>query len=143
MIGGTVTDVCHGSPKGKFVIVMASGESLSLEYPMGIQDLYSTIGYNGEQLYDLLVGKTVACSRMKDLPWAVEIHVGDTIIDNTKLTNDHMIMTRAGTVILALLLLMFLISGDVIYLKAKYQSYAAAKRRQVRKEKRKLKNNQK
>lgn len=133
MINGTVTEVYHGVPKGEVVVVMSNGDSLRLQYPWGIQNLYSTIGYDIAQLADLLEGNVIQCRRMNRVPWAVEIHIGDTIIDNSKLTSEQCIVTRVSIVVLGLIGLAFPISADVIYLRGKYKCYRKAEKKRARK----------
>ena len=139
LTNGTVCDVYHAVPKGEVVISISNGELLKLVYPLGIQNLYSTIGYDVDELADLLVGKVIQCRRMNDLPWAVEIDVDDTKIDNTKLTSLQVILTRVGIIILGLILIAFPICGDVAYLKSKYKCYLKVKKKQERKAERELK----
>lgn len=139
VISGTVTDVCHKFPKGEVVLDVSNGESLRLVYPWGIHNLYSTIGYDIDELVDLLEGNIIECRRMNRVPWALEIYIGDIKIDNSKLTIDKIVSTQASIVILGLLMLAFLINGDIIYLKQKYKCYIKAKKKQERKAKRKLK----
>jgi hypothetical protein len=66
----------------------------------------------------------------------VEIYVGDTKIDNTELTTKQMLVTRGGAVVLGLMILSFVVAGDVEYLKSKYQCYRKAQKKQKRKTKR-------
>ena len=143
LINGTVTEVYHAVPKGEIVVAMSNGDLLKLVYPMGIRNLYSTIGYDVVQLADLLEGEIIECRRMDHLPWAVEIYVGDTKIDNNKLTTQQVVVTRVAIVILGLIMIAFPISGDVIYLKSKYKCYLKEKKKQERKAKRELKKSQK
>lgn len=118
---------------------MENEEKLESVYPWGIQNLYSSIGYDVSQLADLLEGEKVTCRRMDHLSWAVEIYVGDTVVDNSELTGHQMVVTRVGIVILGLMMVAFLIAGDVSYLKDQYRRCLKTQKKLVRKEKRKLK----
>jgi hypothetical protein len=138
LVSGTVTEVYYASPRGGIIIAFENEEKLELVYPWGIQNLYSSIGYDDLQLADLLEGEKVTCRRMDHVPWAVEIHVGDTVIDNSELTGHQMVATRVGIVILGLLMVAFLIAGDVTYLKERYRRHLKTQKKLVRKEKRKL-----
>lgn len=142
VISGTVTDVYYTRRSG-VVVDVSNGDSLRLVYPRSIHELYSAIGYDVDGLADLLEGKTIECRRMNRVPWALEIYVDDIKIDNNKLTTDQIGFTQKGIVILGLLMLTFLIGGDIIYLKAKHQYYIKAKRKQERKARRELKKAQK
>lgn len=135
LTAGIVTDVYHAVPKGEIVVLMSNGELLKLVYPLGIQNLYSTIGYDVDKLADSLEGKSIQCRRMKSLPWAVEIYLDNTKIDNTKLTTHQMYLTRAGIITVGLIALAFIICGDVVYLKSKYHSYQKAERKRNKKAK--------
>lgn len=136
LISGTVTEVYHAVPKGEVVVSLLNGEKLKLVYPMGIQNLYSTIGYDIEELADLLEGKVIQCRRTEHRPWAVEIYVDDIKIDNTELTTQQMVVTRVAIVIVGAIGLALCVGGDVAYLKAKYQAYRKLKRKQDQKAKR-------
>ena len=138
LVSGTVTEVYYTSPRGGIIIAFENEEELELVYPWGIQNLYSSIGYDDLQLADLLEGEKVTCRRMDHVPWAVEIHVGDTVIDNSELTGHQMVATRVGIVILGLLMVAFLIAGVATYLKEQYKHCLKTKKKQARKEKRKL-----
>ncbi len=140
VVKGTVLEVYYTSPRGEVVIVMENEEAVKFVYPWGIQNLYSTIGYDVSQLADLLEGEVVECLRMDHVPWAVEIKVGDTIIDNRELTGQQTVATQVGVVILGLLMLAFTIAVDAVYLQERYRRYLKSKKKQERKEKRKRRN---
>jgi hypothetical protein len=137
VVKGTVLEVYHA--KREIVIEMENEEAVKFVYPWGIRNLYSTIGYDVSQLADLLEGEAVECLRMDHLPWAVEIKVGDTIIDNRELTGQETVVTRVGVVILGLLMLAFTIAADAVYLKERYRRYLKSKKKQERKAKREIK----
>ena len=138
LVSGTVTEVYYAVPRDKIVIALENEEKLELVYPWGYQNLCSSIGYDVSQLADLLEGEKVTCRRMDHLSWAVEIYVGDTVVDNIELTGHQMIVTRVGIVILGMLMVAFLIAGDVSYLKEQYKHYLKTKKKQARKDKRRL-----
>ena len=138
LVSGTVTEVYSPSSRDSIIVVLENEEKLELVYPWGSQNLYSSIGYDDLQLADLLEGEKVTCRRMDHLSWAVKIHVGDTVIDNSKLTGHQMIVARVCIVVLGLLMVAFLIAGDVSYLKEQYKHCLKTKKKQARKEKRKL-----
>lgn len=135
-VTGTVTEVYFARSKGG-VVVLSSGEQLQLVYPAG--SLYSAVGYDVRQLADLLEGKDIQCRRMARLPWIVEIHAGDATIDNLEATVEQMAFTRAGIVVLGLILLVISIGCDVTYLQAKYQCYLKEQKKQKKRRKRDLK----
>ncbi len=137
VVKGTVLEVYYACPRGEVVIAMENEEAVKFVYPHG--NLYSTIGYDVSQLADLLEGEVVECLRMDHLPWAVEIKVGDTIIDNRELTGQQTVATRVGVVILGLLMLAFTIAIDAVYLKERYSRYLKSKKKQERKAKRETK----
>ncbi len=140
VMSATVTDVYYGGSHYRDIeIAISNDKPLILVAPYSVSHLCDTIGYDVDQLAQLLEGKTIEYRRMNDLSWIVEINVGDTKIDNSKLTIQQMIITRVAIVILGLLMLAFSINGYVVYLKAKYKRYLKAKKKQERKEKRKLK----
>lgn len=130
---GKVVEVYLGVPSGGVTLVMSNGESLGLVTPTLGSKFYSAIGYNVNELADLLEGKSIQYRRMDRMPWVVEIYVDDIKIDNTKLTNEQMISTRVGVVILGLIMLAIAIAGDVEYLQSKYKCYRKAQKKQKRK----------
>lgn len=78
VMSGTVTEVYYTAPGERVVVIsMSDGDKLKLVSPYTLGNLYSTIGYDIEELADLLEGKDIEYRRMNDLPWAVEISVGD------------------------------------------------------------------
>jgi hypothetical protein len=140
VISGTVTEVYYGGSHYRDIeIAISNDKPLILVAPYSVSHLCDTIGYDVDQLAQLLEGKTIEYRRMNGLPWIVEINVGDTKIDNNKLSIQQMVVTRVAIVIPGLLMLVISISCYVVYLKAKYKRYLKAKKKQERKEKRKLK----
>lgn len=138
LITGTVNEVYFTATKGETMIVeMSNRERVQLVYP-NRRALYSAIGYDIEELADLLEGKTIQCRRMNDLPWAVEIVSGDIEIDNYELTAQQIKLTRVGIAILGLIVLAISVGCDISYLKVKYACYEKEKRKQFKKEKRQL-----
>lgn len=136
----TVTEVYYTAPGERVVVIaLLDKEPLKLVFPYTLNNLYSTIGYDIDELANLLEGKDIEYRRMNDLPWAIEIYVGDTKIDNTKLTTQQMYFTRVGIVIIGLIMLAFAVCGDIVYLKSRYRIYQKVKRKQNKKAKRELK----
>ncbi len=140
IISGKVTDVWHGVPSGKVVVEISNGDSLQLVYPFRIRTLYSHIGYDCDELADLLIGKNVKCLRMNQLPWALEIYADDIVIDNNKLTEDQIIVSRIGIIFLSLIMIAITLVGEVEYLKPKYKRYKKAEKARIKKLKTRMKN---
>ncbi len=129
----TVTDVYHALPINNVVVVMSNGDSLQLVYEFSVQNLYSAIGYDIEQLSDLLVGKSVAYRRMNNLPWVIEINMGDVTINNQASTEKMIVLARIELVVLGLIMLPWPVYGNVLYLKGKYKLYKKAQKKQEKK----------
>ena len=138
-VHGTVTDVYHGVPSGDVAIVISNGDTFYLAHPWGTRNLYATIGYDVGELADLLEGKEIECLQPKQLPWAIEIRMGNLVIDNHKLTSKQIIGTRVSIIVIGLLMLALIIVGDTLYLKRNYNIYKKAEKKRIRKAKQKLK----
>ena len=136
---GTVSDVYYATGIKAVMVEMSDGNRFQLEYPNFPKELYSKIGYDHDELCELLKGKEIEYRRMDRLPWIVEIRVGDVLIDNNELTNKQITATRIGIVIIGLLMLAFPIAGDFSYLKNKYRLYQKAEKKIKRKAQRELK----
>ena len=133
----TVTEVYYTAPGERVVVIaLLDKEPLKLVSPYTLNNLYSTIGYDIDELANLLEGKDIEYRRMNDLPWAIEIYVGDTKIDNTKLTTQQMYFTRVGIVIVGLIMLAFAVCGDIVYLKSRHHTYQKAERKRIKRAKR-------
>ena len=133
---GTVADVYCA--RGHVVIVeMSDGEQFQLVNPWRSKDLYDAIGYDLDQLAELLEGQKVEYRKMDKLPWVVEIYINDIVIDNNKMTSEEIDTTYVGIVIIGLIMLAFPICGDVAYIKAKQKIYRKAEKKRVRSAKRK------
>ena len=132
---GTVADVYYAS--GRFFVEMSDGEQFQLVYPWLPKDLYDAIGYNLDQLAELLEGQKVEYRKMDNLSWVVEIYINDIVIDNNKMTSEAIDTTYVGIVIMGLIMLAFPICGDVAYIKAKQKIYRKAEKKRVRSAKRK------
>ena len=130
---GTVTDVYLGVPSNEVRVELSNGDSLLLAHSWGPRQLYAAIGYDHVQLADLLEGQVVEYRRMDRLPWVVEIDIGDTKIDNSKLTAENVFFSRAALVILEGTLLVCFIIGDVTYLKDAHRAYTRAEKKRIRK----------
>lgn len=139
IMSDTVTEVYYTAPRGLVVISLAEADPVKLVSPYTLNNLYSTIGYDIDELANLLEGKHIEYRRMNDLPWAVEIFVDNTKIDNTKLTTNQMHLTRVGIIIVGLIMLAFAVCGDIVYLKSRHHTYQKAERKRVKKSKRELK----
>ena len=133
---GTVADVYYASGKDVVIVEMSDGEQFQLVYPWLSKDLYDAIGYNLDQLAELLEGQKVEYRKMDNLPWVVEIYINDIMIDNNKMTSEEIDTTYVGIVIIGLIMLAFPICGDVEYVKAKQKIYRKAEKKRVRSAKR-------
>ena len=129
---GTVKDVYYGVGTDAVMVEMSDGTALQLAYPNFPQELYSSIGYELDELAELLNGKQIEYKRMTKVPWIVEIYVDSTVVDNTELTSKQIIATRIGIVIIGLIMLAFPIAIDGTYLKDKYKLYKKAEKKKMR-----------
>ena len=120
---GTVADVYYASGKDVIIVEMSDGEQFQLVCPWLPKDLYNAIGYDLNQLAELLEGQKVEYRKMDKLPWVVEIYLDDIVIDNNKMTSEEIDTTYAGIVIIGLMMLAFSICGEVAYIKAKHKIY--------------------
>ena len=139
MASDTVADVYYASGKKVVIVEMSNGDEFQLVYPNFPKELYATIGYDLDELCQLLKGKEIRYLRMDHLPWVVEIYVDDIVIDNNVLTAKQMFATRIAIIIIGLIMLAFPISGDVVYVKSKYKQYKKAEKKRTRKARRSLK----
>ena len=135
---GTVADVYHGGKKKGVIVEMSNGDLLQLVYPNFSSELYSAIGYDLDELCELLEGEEIEYRRMDRLPWITEIYVDDISINNNELTNKQIVVSRIAIVIIGLIMLAFLICGDIAYIKSKYKQYKKAEKKRIRKSKRDL-----
>ena len=118
---GTVADVYYATGKNVVIVEMSNEEKFQLVCPWFQKDLYNSIGYDLDQLVELLEGKTVEYRKMDKLPWVVEIYIDDIVIDNNKMTCEEMDTTYVGIVIVGLIMLTFPICGEIAYIKAKHK----------------------
>ena len=139
MASDTVADVYYASGKKVVIVEMSNGDEFQLVYPNFPKELYATIGYDLDELYNLLIGKEIRYLRMDHLPWIVEIYVDDIVINNTELTNKQMVATRICIVIIGLIMLAFPICGDITYIKKLYRYYKKSEKKRARKARRSLK----
>lgn len=130
---GTVADVYYATGTNDIVLEMSDGEQLHLVYPWFPKDLYEAIGYDLDQLVELLEGQNVKYRKMDKLPWVVEIYINDVAIDNNKMTCDEIDTTYVGIVIVGLIMLAFPICGEIAYIKAKYRIYKKAEKKRIKK----------
>ena len=135
---GAVAEVYYAVGKNVVIVEMSNGDQFQLVYPNFARELFSTIGYDLDELDELLKDNEIEYRRMSELPWIVEIYVDGLTINNNELTEKQIVATRIGIVILGIIMLVFSISGDVIYLKNKYKQYKKAEKKRVRKERRRL-----
>ena len=136
---GTISEVYIGGGKKATVILETSdGEQLVLVCPYFLKDLYEDIGYNLDQLAELLEGKNVEYRIMDKLSWVLEIYVDDVVIDNNNLTRDEIITTLVGIVILAILMIVILVCVEIIYLQPKYKLYQQYERKRLKRVMREL-----
>ncbi len=137
VISSTVTEVYYGGYHYRDIeIAISNDKPLILVAPYSVSHLCDTIGYDVDQLAQLLEGKTIEYRRMNDLPWIVEIRTGDIEIENIKLTTTQMHHTRIGIIILGLIMLAFAVCGDIVYLKSRHRIYQKAERKRIKRAKR-------
>ena len=136
MASDTVADVYYVSGKNVVIVEMSNGDEFQLAYPNFQKELYATIGYDLDELCNLLKGKEIRYLRMDHLPWIVEIYVDDIVIDNNVLTAKQMFVTRIAIIIIGLIMLAFLICGDVAYIKKQYRCYKKSEKKRARKARR-------
>ena len=74
---GTVADVYYASGKDVVIVEMSDGEQFQLVCPWLPKDLYNAIGYDLDQLAEILEGENVEYRKMDKLPWVVEIYIDD------------------------------------------------------------------
>ena len=137
--GGSVADVYHGGKKKGVIVEMSNGDQLQLVYPNFSGELYSAIGYDLDELCELLEGEEIEYRRMDRLPWVTEIHVNDIVINNNELTNKQIIVSRIAIVIIGLIMLAFPICGDITYIKKQYRYYKKSEKKRAKKARRSLK----
>ena len=140
MASDTVADVYYVSGKKVVIVEMSNGDEFQLVCPNFQKELYATIGYDLDELCNLLKGKEIRYLRMDHLPWIVEIYVEDIVINNTELTNKQIVATRICIVIIGLIMLAFPICGDVAYIKKQYRCYKKSEKKRARKARRNNRN---
>ena len=133
---GTVAEVYYASGN-RVIVEMSDGEQFQLVCPWLPKDLYNAIGYDLNQLAELLEGQKVEYRKMDKLPWVVEIYINDIVIDNNKMTSEEIDTTYVCIVIIGLIMLAFPVCGEVAYIKAKHKIYKKAEKERVRSAKRK------
>ena len=132
----TVIDVYYAVGVDVVIVEMSEGKQFQLVYPNFQNELYSTIGYDLDELCDVLKGKDIEYLRMDHLPWVIEIYADDMVIDNNVLTIKQINATRIGIVILGVIMLAFPICGDISYIQKQYKHYKKAKKKRARKARR-------
>ena len=139
MASDTVADVYYRVGADVVIIEMSEGKKFQLVYPNFQSELYSTIGYDLDELCELLEGEEIEYRRMDRLPWVTEIHVNDIVINNNELTNKQIIVSRIAIAIIGLITLAFPICGDITYIKKQYRCYKKSEKKRARKARRSLK----
>ena len=139
MASDTVADVYYATGIKAVMVEMSNGDQFQLEYPNFPKELYSTIGYDLDELCELLEGEKIEYRRMNKLPWIVEIYINETVIDNNVLTVKQMTVTRIAIVIIGFIMLAFPIAGEVLYIKGKHKLYKKAEKKRARKARQNLK----
>ena len=136
---GMVADVSYSAVGTHGVVIeMATGEELKLVTPWSSKKLYASIGYNLDQLAELLEGQTIEYRKMNKLPWIVEIRIGNIVIDISESTSKEIVITHICIIILGLMMLAIPISIETSYLQSKYRLYRKSEKKRIRKAKRKL-----
>lgn len=136
---GTVADVYYAVGIDVIIVEMSNGDEFQLVYPNFQSELYSTIGYDLDELCELLEGEKIEYRRMSELPWIVEIYVDGLVINNNELTEKQIVATRIGIVIVGIIMLAFPIYGDIAYTRKQYKQYKKAEKKRARKANRDLK----
>ena len=133
----TVKEVYYHYKLGDICIIMTDDTEYRLTSPnKGTKQLDQEIGYSTEQLSALLEGNEIQYQYLTRLSWITHIHIGDTTIDNTKLTNDAITTSNIGTTVICLIALAFPVCGYIYYLRSKYARYKGLERKRKKKERR-------
>ena len=117
IISVTVSDVYYSLNKKSVVIRTSNGDEYQLVSPTSSNGLYDEIGYNLEELGDMIKGKKVELLVLDELPWVVEINVDGVVINNSVLTIKQSNVTKVSIIILGVLMVMFPIGLTLIYSK--------------------------
>ena len=116
VINATVADAYYSLNKKAIVVETSDAGEFVLTYTTS-RALHSETGYSSDELAEFIRGKDVELLVMNDLEWIVEIHAGDIIIDNTKLTARQVSITRASVIVLGIIALTLTVSAEILYLK--------------------------
>ena len=135
---GTVKEVYYMVGRDTVGVELSDGNVLIFVYPFFAWEFYSHIGYNLDELCDLLEGKSIEYRQMNTTDWVLEIYVDDAVIDNVKLTEEQLIATWVGAVIISILMLALIICFEYLYLHPKYKSYRQYERKRLKKVMREL-----
>lgn len=122
---------------------MTSGENLILSHGFTMSSFKNETGYDLAQLRALLEGNEITYLRMDRVPWIVKIYIGDTVIDNTKLTDTDLTTSRWGVPILSSLLLIAAIIWDICHFRKKYAQMERKRRKKERRRAKLAQKNQK
>ncbi len=114
---GTVSDVylVLESKKTHLEIAFNNGESFRLVYSNTIKELYLNLGYDDEELAELLKGKEVEFTALKNWNWITNISANNIRIDNSELTAKQCRLTQLGIAILGIIMLTFPIYLEKMY----------------------------
>ena len=129
---GTVADIYYSTGAKQVVLEMSDGVKFQLVCPWLSKDLFNAIGYDIDQLDDLLKGQNVEYRKMDKLPWVVQVYINNIVIDNSEMTSNNIVATRVCIVILGLIMLVFSICGEVAYINAKLRIYRKAEKKRVK-----------
>lgn len=135
---GVVADVYYASGRDLVIVEMSDGEQFQLVYTWRPTVLYNAIGYNIDQLAEILEGKNVEYCKMDKLPWVVEIYSDDIVINNNKMTSKKINEAHAGIVLIGIIMLAFSICVEVEYINAKQKIYRKAENKRARSAKRRV-----
>ncbi len=131
-----ITEIEYTSGHKTIPIVTAEGEKLEFVYPWGKSDFFNSIGYDWEELVDLLEGQEVTVCRMERLPWIVSLTVGDITLDNLELTRTECQETHLAIGMIGLLLLAIVIVCLVEYWHTIWKKYQKGEKNRRRRERR-------
>ncbi len=114
---GAVSDVylVLESKKTHLEIAFKNGELFQLVYPNTIRELYSSLGYDDEELAELLEGKEIKFTALKNWNWITNISVDNMSLDNTELTAQQCRLTQIGIVFIGMIMLAFPIGFEKMY----------------------------
>ncbi len=131
-----ITEIEYTSGHGTIRLVTAEGEKLEFVYPWRKSDFFEAIGYDWEELVDLLEGQEVTVCRMERQPWIISLTVGDITLDNLELTRAECQETHLGIGMIGLLLLAIVTVSLVEYWRSIWKLYQRGEKNRRRRERR-------